>query len=323
MLRRIKRAVVTWLLRAGQGRLPAPTPRETALIDDLRRAFRALSITVSSEAGDSLREWSENANRLRHLVLTKDPRSFLRWDVIRRTMFVTDAPYVGEELSYLKHLPDWHERWCRAIKESPGGCPTSYVLYPASSENLIHHAYHLARFEEQTHRRVDDLACVLEFGGGYGSMCRLFHNLGFRGRYLIFDLPAFSALQRFFLRSIGMCVGSPDEFRDRSSGVALSSNVGDLHTLVADGSDNGRALFLATWSISEAPIALRDAVLRLVSGFGALFIAYQRRFGGVDNLEYFRSWKRATGERVRWHEWEIDHLPGNYYLVGTDSISVT
>src|SRR5205807_1894491 len=66
-----------------------------------------------------------------------------------------------------------------------------------------------------------------------------------------------------------------------------------------------------------------QAVPRLVSRFGALFIAYQRRFGGVDNLEYFRSWKRATGERVRWHEWEIDHLPGNYYLVGTDSISVT
>src|SRR5438105_15465751 len=115
-------------------------------------------------------------------------------------------------------------------------------------------------------------------------MCRLFHNLGFRGRYLIFDLPAFSALQRFFLRSIGMCVGSPDEFRDRSSGVALSSNVGDLHTLGADGSDNARALFLATWSISEATSRLRAAVLRLDSKYGARFIAYQRRLGVLHHL---------------------------------------
>src|SRR5256886_13473803 len=145
----------------------------------------------------------------------------------------------------------------------------------SSSENLIHHAYHLARFEEQTHRRVDDLACVLEFGGGYGSMCRLFHNLGFRGRYLIFDLPAFSALQRFFLRSIRMFVGSPDPLRDRSSGVALSSNVGDLHTLVAGWSDNGRALFPATWSISENPLSLPDAVLPPVYRVGALCFAHQ------------------------------------------------
>src|SRR5207244_11597755 len=99
---------------------------------------------------------------------------------------------------------------------------------------------------------VDDLACVLEFGGGYGSMCRLFHNLGFRGRYLIFDLPAFSALQRFFLRSIGMCVGSPEEFRDGACGVALSSNVGDLQTLVADASDHALPVFLAHGAIRAA-----------------------------------------------------------------------
>jgi hypothetical protein len=39
---------------------------------------------------------------------------------------------------------------------------------------------------------------VIEFGGGYGSLCRLFFNQQFKGQYVLFDLPPFSALQHFF-----------------------------------------------------------------------------------------------------------------------------
>lgn len=47
---------------------------------------------------------------------------------------------------------------------------------------------------------------VLEFGGGYGSLCRGFHRCGFKGKYMIFYFPHFSTLQRFFLGSAGIMV---------------------------------------------------------------------------------------------------------------------
>ena len=62
-------------------------------------------------------------------------------------------------------------------------------------------------------RDLSSSGVIVEFGGGYGSMCRLLHKLGFSGQYFIYDLPEFVALQRYFLKSIGMPVrdGPPDD----------------------------------------------------------------------------------------------------------------
>jgi hypothetical protein len=49
-----------------------------------------------------------------------------------------------------------------------------------------------------------DTDCIIEFGGGFGSMCRLVHALGFRGQHIIFDLPPVWALQRYYLRLHGI-----------------------------------------------------------------------------------------------------------------------
>jgi hypothetical protein len=76
------------------------------------------------------------------------------------------------------------------------------AVLPGSSGTLIHHAYHLHRFETVTGRFLLELQEIIEFGGGYGSMARLLARLGYRGRYHIHDLPEFAALQRFYLRMV-------------------------------------------------------------------------------------------------------------------------
>src|SRR3712207_7978939 len=45
----------------------------------------------------------------------------------------------------------------------------SYPAWPESSGNLLHHAYHVCRFEEATGLRAEQLELVVEFGGGYGD----------------------------------------------------------------------------------------------------------------------------------------------------------
>ncbi|MFZ5808323.1 MAG: hypothetical protein ACOY16_03490 [Chloroflexota bacterium] len=296
--------------------LPSPTSAELAYLSELKTVFLELSISETTNLLPVEASWLSNANRLRELVLNHDPREFLRWDIISNTMFVSYAQYISMELNYLKHRSDWNTRWRTAIKESWVGHPMPYIFYRASSGNLIHHAYHVAHFEEKTNILIQNMDYVFEFGGGYGSMCRLLYNLGFHGRYVLFDLPSFSALQRYYLRTLGLPVQAVTDFVKSNNGIVCVSDLQQLITLLTHGTEAKSKMFIATWSISESPLSIRETVLNLTSDFHSFLIAYQDRSGDVNNLDFFNHWKE-TKRKIIWHSWQIEHIPGNYYLVGT------
>jgi hypothetical protein len=177
---------------------------------------------------------------------------------------------------------------------------------------LIHHAYQIAVFETLTERFVENLDLVLEFGGGYGSMCRLFSNLGFRGTYIIYDLPLFSALQSYYLKSIGLEVNNDDH---ANMNVMCVSNFDQMRSLV-DTSFKGNNLFLATWSISEVPLSVRAPFLEMAKMFNYFLFSFQRQFGEVNNLDYFRQYSQSTADNIQWTSDTYEYIPGNYYLIG-------
>lgn len=309
-------AIVERLLGiAFSGRRSLSSKEKTAL-SELKTAFRELRVVETREALASEVAWLRNMTRLRALVLNRDPRRFLRWPVISDTMFIAFARYISIELKYLKQRADWRTRWRSAIHESSVGRPIPYLFYPSSSANLIHHAYHVAQFENETNIPVDTMAYVVEFGGGYGSMCRLFYNLGFHGTYVIFDLPAVAALQRYYLDSLGAPVLTGTQVTKAGAGIVCLSDMRALREVVTDRVKAGRAMFIATWSLSEAPIHIREAVLSLTNEFEAFLISYQDGFGEVNNSEFFSNWKEGM-KTIRWHSWRINHIPGSTYLVGS------
>ena len=290
------------------GALGRPSEPERRLVAELRREMAA----VPAEAAETESDWARHRARLRELVVHGDPRKFLRWDVVRATMVAGDTPYIAVELGHLRRQPDWHTRWRPAIRESALGRSRPFYLYPRSSGTLIHHAYHACRFEEATGVGLDHAELIVEFGGGYGAMSRLVHGLGFAGTYVIFDLPEFLALQRFYLRGLGIPV-SP---RPTTRGVTTVSDVDSLAALVRDRNARG-AVFIATWSLSEAPLPLRAAILATVEGFDAFLIAYQQRFADVANDEFFRAWRSRLPGEMTWQDISIDHLgKASWYLFG-------
>lgn len=294
----------------GSNFLLPPSRTEESLISELRSAFLVLPSHVSVESA-----WLKNLDRLKNLVLNNDPRDFLHWDVIVKTMFIPDAVYTPVELCYLLCLSDFASRWRSAIKESPFGSPAPSRYYPDSSGNLLHHAYHLAQFESFYKTQVNDMNFILEFGGGYGSMCRLYYNLGFSGRYIIFDLPELSALQRYYLKSLGLPVLSVADFVKGDEGVLCISDMHQLSSLFVDSSLFDVSMFIATWSLSEAPVTMRSLFLPFLSQFNFYLLAYQERFDNVDNIEYFSSFKDIFADVV-WSNFQIPHIPGSYYLFG-------
>ncbi len=299
--------------------LGPPTESERQLVELLRREFREQVTASSTNGPEAVPLWLQNVDRLRSLVLDQDPRGFLRWDVVERTMALTSAPYIAVELADLQGRPDWADRWSRVIQEDPAGHPRPYWRYPASSETLIHHAYHWAQFEEKTELRLDEIDCIFEFGGGYGGMCRLLRRLGFRKRYVLFDLPAFSALQRYFLRSLGLAVASQPSFESGQDAVLCTSRVDEVAAALATREKSAPAVFIGTWSISEVPAGLRREILSLVSEFTGFLMAYQMQFEQIDNDAFFKEIKAAWAD-VTWTHWPIEHIPKNMYLMGRRTV---
>jgi len=228
-----------------------------------------------------------------------DISRFTKWDVIRRTMFgISKTP----PLKYLQSLPDW-DRWQKAIVESPVGTPGSYKPYPQSSSHLIMQAEHLARFISSTDCKLEELNKVFEFGAGYGCMCRLIHNLGFTGEYVIMDLPALLDLQKYYLGETTKgnirYLSDETDFKEQMSG--------------------DKSLFIATWSISEVSYAMRQRILDEVHA-KYIFITFQAKHNGFDNKEYFEKFGQEN-KAYKWYGVEMPysfpHKLKHYYLFGT------
>ncbi|KAA3620360.1 MAG: hypothetical protein DWQ05_00005 [Calditrichaeota bacterium] len=292
------------------------------LIDELRMQVRTIPQPVSDDVSAGISEWMKNCYRLRELILLGNPEKFLRWDVLLHTMVVTSPPYMSVELNSLLTLPEWATRWQTAVAEPQMGWPLPFPAYPASSGNLLHQAYHLSQFEKSTKLRIDQMEYIFEFGGGYGSMAHLCHALGFRGKYVIFDFPIFSALQTFYLKALGYSMlESAEAFQREYEGIFCMSDIDQLEEVLPLGEDIDPGLFIATWSLSETPFELRQKFLSQMDLFHAYLFAYQDSFEKRDNFQYFEKWRqRLVGFESK--SWPIKHLPANYYMMGKRGINI-
>jgi hypothetical protein len=256
--------------------------------EELKEKFAALSPMDPVEPEHSWKFWAWD---LRQLVADKDPAEFLTWPTVVSTMFVGNAPYIYFEYSVLPN------GFIKKIGDPKFASPHLYndkitLLYPViTSGNLIHQAYHILQWEGGW---LPELETIIEVGGGYGAMALICHRLGFRGRYIIYDLPEFSLLQQYYLSNVG--VGNV-EFRTQI----------DKQMDEAD-------LLIGLYSLNEMPLYAREAIIDLCPAQSYL-IAYGAQWGGVDNM----AWALDLMQRKKnhnWKHWNIPHLPNCWYLVG-------
>lgn len=296
-------------------KLGPPTSGESSKINAFREVARNFQTPEDhSLATDADRMWNRFKREMREYILEKDPRTFLRCRSIIKSISVPDSPYGYKELKYLKSRQDWKTRWKGAIEEDQWGHPYPYWCYPRSSGTRIHHAYHLALFEEKTGRRFSEHKTIVEFGGGYGNMPRLMSKLGYQDRYLIFDFPEFSQLQNFYLNGVGLNHGDLTQWNQGRCQQLSVTSWSDLSEALKN-IDLNQTLFMATWSLSEAPFEIREPMLSRIKGVKSLLIAYQSFFEDLANQEYFCNFQKENPE-YQWYNLPIDHIPGHYYLFG-------
>jgi hypothetical protein len=240
--------------------------------------------------------WSNFSSQMVRNSKTKNISDFLNWDIISSTMFIDNTDYTQDELQEIKSRKNW-KRYKKALREDNFGSPPPNEFYPLSSGNLIHHAYQVASYEEMAGLKISEFDAIIEFGGGYGSMCRLCQRLEFQGNYFIFDLPPFSALQRLFLSACGFF--PQKTMSDQQEPILICSS--DLSMAEAwlnqQISQKKKILFIGTWSLSEAPIEVRAPFIDKANDFAGLLIAYQSEFGKVDNVKYFSEFQKKLLEQ--------------------------
>ena len=243
--------------------------------NELKAAFTNLAPLPD---GDSF--WTLRRAELRARMASDDPSEFLTWSTIISTMFVGDAPYIRDEWDALLESGEW-ERWKQAIAEDDVGRPARLPDVDWTSGNLIHQAYHLLRWEQHTGQRITSLKSIVEIGGGYGAMAKVARRAGFGGKYLIVDTPEFSLLQKYYLSQCGV--------------------EADCRTQIVGRRSPG--LLIALWSLSEIDIAQSDVYLDSIKPSGVLASANSVEIA-ID-----------LASRLKTNQIEIDHLPGNFYLL--------
>lgn len=281
-------------------------PRAGILIDELRQRISKITITQNKDLIHN--KWLEGMIEIKKNILNKNPKNFLQWNVIRITMFIGNALFILREFFFLRQN-NWN-KWKKAIIEKRYVSTEPFLLYPKSSGNLIHQAYHLATFEKISGKEILDFDFIFEYGGGYGSMCQLIHNLGFKGKYILYDSSILSALQVFYLR-INTLDASFNNL-NRKSKIFCLDDINKIEKIIPG---KGKGLFIATWSLSESPLEVRKKIYPITKLMDSHLIGYQGYFWNIDNHKFFKNIQKRFS-KLKWWNQEIKHLKENFYLFG-------
>ena len=201
------------------------------------------------------------------------------------------------------------QRLRRLLREDYLGHPILQSIRYRTSSMTAQHLYHFAYHQAVTKVPLDDVEVVVEFGGGYGNMAKILTRLTGRIRtHVLVDLPLVGAIQWLYLSSI---LG-PESVNvvsvDNRTVIPGKINVMPVSLVGSIGIKPD--LFIATWSLSETPSAMQDAVER-VGWLRAerLLVAWHRNSAQFPDAERLRV---LLPPDTRVVEME-GYYPGNFY----------
>lgn len=247
--------------------------------------------------------WEGNLPELKGSILNGNVKNFIRYPTIQKTMFVGNGGYITKEYKHLTRSENWHTVWKKAIRDDSVGNPSPFILNVDTTGNIIHAAYHLVQMEELLKIDVTGIDQVFEFGGGYGTMCKLLYQACNIKNYMLYDFNILLALQEYYLSKYPFA--GIDYTTDKNKILDYATEVGR------------NSLFVATWSFSESPAEMREFFIEIARRFKYILIAYQRVFDGFDNDEYFDKVGKDL-DNFSIHNYVIKHMPANRYFIGVN-----
>lgn len=279
--------------------------------DSLRETFAAHRVAL--RGCDFQRHispvWRTFNARLERTLLPWPPFAFLNDPTIIKTMFVSvGSRWLQREMAFLEaRLP--HPALRRVLHEDYVGLPLLARTPYLTSHNTVQHLYHLVRYAETTGCALNELVTIVEWGGGYGNLAKVFRRFyGGEHTYVIIDLPLPACLQWLYLATIfGVeevaLILEPDR-------PIQARKINILPVCYVDQVSFSADLFVSTWALSESSLeAMDDVVARGWYGARRLLVAYQRSSKLHPHAERVGALATAHGAVVE----AIDFVPGSFY----------
>jgi len=133
--------------------------------------------------------------------------------------------------------------------------------------NRVYHLAHLIKCG-YTPEKLANLDTILEFGAGIGEMAEIIFKLGFKGKYVIYDFPEVSNLQKYLHKTLNL------------NNISYTGDYNDLKPV---------DLCIGTWSLTEMPLDLREKILRNTLQSKEWLIAYSNKIFNIDNDDYIHN----------------------------------
>jgi tetratricopeptide (TPR) repeat protein len=257
---------------------------------------RMTTIDIPKTASE---HWAGRCQGILESSITKPLVDFLVWsDDVEMHEYNDSFKLWHAELKANKQWSRW-QKLSRKTKERHH--PLS--VDAGASPITVQHAYHLKTFEEWTGTRfLDGVDVVVEVGGGYGNFARMLRLDGFQGRHIIIDLPHVREIQQLF--------------QDLTGGSATLTTEEEMKW-ESQPSWGKKIAFVATWSLSETPMAFREKLFpKLHKRCVKYLIASQWTYDwfGNDNKTYFEQFQKDAGGT--WVVRPVPHHETESYLFG-------
>lgn len=260
-------------------------------------------------------EWKENMIEIEKYFLNDFSISFLRHPIISKTMFLYTFRGWKNVQKALISSGLTKQKARHILREYNIGRPLLSDLGYATSSNSIHHLYHILKFFKETNTKVSDFDTVVEVGGGYGNLAKIFKSMNSKSTYIIIDIPIFSYLQAVYLKTIfgtqavNMVHGNDIQIKKGFINIVPL----DTHTQKAVREAIIHAdLFVSTWALSESNENMQNYITE-VDYFKAsyLLLAYQKSAG---SFAFAENIKNTPDTYVSVYNKETEYIRDNYYL---------
>lgn len=259
--------------------------------------------------------WQQNMHEIEQLFLNDFTISFLNYHVIKTTMFMYTFKDWRNIQKKLIAQYFTKKRARNILREYNVGKPLLNDIEYVTSGNSIHHLYHAIKFFTETKTKASDFDVILEVGGGYGNMAKIFKSLNEKSTYIIIDIPIFSYIQAVYLKTI---------FGEKAvhmiQGDKIDIHMGCINLIPLDKRNiyavakaiDRVDLFISTWALSESNEAMQD-LIRQLEYFKSqyLLLAYQKSY---ESYPFAENVQNVTKTYKKVFNMETEYLKNNFYL---------
>lgn len=281
------------------------------IYDNLKENFAQQYEAVKKyeNANTTILAWRDENKKLENVLLPYPPFSFLHNSVIMKEMVVTaGGKRLEHQIDFLESIFSY-TKLKKLLEEDYLGKPLILNRKYLTSHNSVHQLFHISKYLETTNCNLNIIKTVIEWGGGYGCLAKIFRRLVPQPMtYILVDTPLFCCLQWLYLSVIFGEKNVNLLLEPRSKIITNKINIVPVE--LVERLNLKANIFISTWGLSESSKQCQDGVIGK-NWFGAnnLLLAYRKTgktFPYNGRLENFVKKRGAFIEKV-------PYCPGSNY----------